>query len=107
VNRTRRILGVARCRKASSTNYKLGRKTPVSIRVYFAIRDPPRRWARHAAVRLATRRRSGTWHVYYGNARVGTIGKRAGVPINVNQWGWSCDFHKTLFYTGALMIPLL
>jgi hypothetical protein len=33
------------------------------------------------------------WHVYYGDVRVGTIGIRAGVPIDVDQWGWSCGFY--------------
>jgi hypothetical protein len=29
-----------------------------------------------------------TWHVYYdGNVHAGTIGERAGVPIDVDQWG--------------------
>jgi hypothetical protein len=32
------------------------------------------------------------WRVYYGDINVGTIGLRAGVPINVDQWSWSCGF---------------
>ena len=45
-----------------------------------------------------TRRRSDnqhheTWHVYYGNVRVGTIGQRAGVPVSAPQWQWSCGFY--------------
>jgi hypothetical protein len=32
------------------------------------------------------------WHIFHGDVRVGRIGKRAGVPINVDQWGWSCGF---------------
>jgi hypothetical protein len=45
-----------------------------------------------------TRRRSSdphreSWSVYYDNVRVGTIGRRAGVPIEVDQWGWSCGFY--------------
>jgi hypothetical protein len=48
-----------------------------------------------------TRRRSTdthreTWHVYYGDLRVGTIGERAGVPVDVDQWGWSCGFYPGL-----------
>lgn len=48
-----------------------------------------------------TRRRSDnphhvTWHVYYGDVRVGTIGERAGVPVDVDQWGWSCGFYPGL-----------
>jgi hypothetical protein len=34
-----------------------------------------------------------TWHVYYGEVRVGTIGERAGVPVDVDRWGWSCGFY--------------
>src|SRR5438477_1420133 len=45
-----------------------------------------------------TRRRSDnphqeTWLVYYGDVQVGTIGRRAGVPVDVDQWGWSCGFY--------------
>jgi hypothetical protein len=37
-----------------------------------------------------TRRRSHnphqvTWHIYYGDVHVGTIGERAGVPVDVDQ----------------------
>src|ERR1700709_2127654 len=34
-----------------------------------------------------------TWHVYYGDTRVGTIGERAGVPHDVEQWEWSVGFY--------------
>lgn len=34
-----------------------------------------------------------TWHIYYGDTRVGTIGERAGVPVDVDQWGWKCGFY--------------
>jgi len=48
-----------------------------------------------------TRRRSDnphlvTWHVYYGDVHVGTIGKRAGVPVDVDQWQSSCGFYPGL-----------
>jgi hypothetical protein len=49
-----------------------------------------------------TRRRSDnphqiTWHVYFGDVHVGTIGERAGAPVDVvDQWKWSCGF-----YTGC------
>jgi hypothetical protein len=33
------------------------------------------------------------WHIYFGDVRVGTIGIRAGVPVDVDQWGWSCGFY--------------
>jgi hypothetical protein len=32
------------------------------------------------------------WHVYYGDVHVGTIAIRAGVPVDVDQWGWDCGF---------------
>jgi hypothetical protein len=45
-----------------------------------------------------TRRRSNnahaeSWQIFYGDVQVGTIGIRAGVPTDVDQWGWSCGFH--------------
>jgi hypothetical protein len=48
-----------------------------------------------------TRRRSDnphqvTWHVYYGDVHVGTIGERAGAPVDVDQWQWSCGFYPGL-----------
>jgi hypothetical protein len=48
-----------------------------------------------------TRRRSDnphqvTWHVYYDDVSVGLIGERAGVPVDVNQWKWSCGFYPGL-----------
>jgi hypothetical protein len=33
------------------------------------------------------------WFVYFGDVRVGHIGKQAGVPNDVPQWGWSCGFY--------------
>lgn len=40
-----------------------------------------------------TRRRSDnphleTWHVFFDDVRVGTIGERAGVPVHADQWTW-------------------
>jgi hypothetical protein len=32
------------------------------------------------------------WHVYYGDVRVGSIGERAGVPVDVDKWQWRCGF---------------
>lgn len=48
-----------------------------------------------------TRRRSDnphqeTWHVYYGDVRVGSIGERAGVSVSADQWSWSCGFYPGL-----------
>lgn len=33
------------------------------------------------------------WHIYYGDTRAGTITERAGVPHDVDQWGWSVGFY--------------
>jgi hypothetical protein len=33
------------------------------------------------------------WQVYFGDIRVGWIGQRAGVPHDVDQWGWHCGFY--------------
>jgi hypothetical protein len=48
-----------------------------------------------------TRRRSDnphlvTWRVYCGDVHIGTIGERAGVPVGVDQWQWSCGFYPGL-----------
>ncbi len=34
------------------------------------------------------------WHVYHGDVRIGWIGIRAGVPVDVDQWGWRCGFYS-------------
>jgi hypothetical protein len=33
------------------------------------------------------------WHVYYCDVQVGTIARRVGCPVNVDQWGWICGFY--------------
>jgi hypothetical protein len=33
--------------------------------------------------------RQNYWRVFYGDVCVGTIGRRAGVPIDVDQWEWA------------------
>jgi hypothetical protein len=48
-----------------------------------------------------TRRRSPDrhqerWLIYYGDVHVGTIGERAGVPVDVDQWEWRCGFYPGL-----------
>ena len=37
--------------------------------------------------------RQDCWHVYYGDVHVGTIAIRAGVPVDVDRWGWDCGFY--------------
>jgi hypothetical protein len=34
------------------------------------------------------------WHILYGDVHVGTITERAGVPHDVDQWGWTCGFYS-------------
>jgi hypothetical protein len=36
---------------------------------------------------------AGGWFIFYGDIRVSHIGKRAGVPVDVDQWGWNCGFY--------------
>jgi len=36
------------------------------------------------------------WRVSYADVPVGAISKRAGVPMDVDQWGWSCGFYPGL-----------
>lgn len=33
------------------------------------------------------------WDIYYGDVHIGHIGTRAGVPKDVEQWGWSLGFY--------------
>lgn len=40
--------------------------------------------------------RQETWQIYFGDVPIGTIGTRAGAPIHVDQWGWSCGFYPGL-----------
>jgi hypothetical protein len=37
--------------------------------------------------------RSDCWNVFFGDVGAGEIGRRAGVPIDVDQWEWSCGFY--------------
>jgi hypothetical protein len=39
-----------------------------------------------------------TWHVYHGDIHVGTIGERAGVPVDREQWQWICGFYPGLHH---------
>lgn len=42
-----------------------------------------------------------TWHVFYGDIHVGTIGERAGVPREVDQWHWSIGFYPRSHRPGG------
>jgi hypothetical protein len=37
--------------------------------------------------------RSDCWHVYFGDVHVGTIARRTGCPVDVDQWEWRCGFY--------------
>jgi hypothetical protein len=43
--------------------------------------------------RLEKNRHQTCWHILYGDVRVGTITERAGVPVDVDQWGWNFGFY--------------
>ena len=50
--------------------------------------------------RLEPDRHQETWHIYYGDVPVGTIGQRAGVPHNVDQWEWRIGFYPVSHRPG-------
>jgi hypothetical protein len=31
--------------------------------------------------------------VYYGDVEIGTIARRTGCPVDVDQWQWGCGFY--------------
>jgi len=33
------------------------------------------------------------WRIFFGDVRIGTIAKHAGVPVDVDQWGGNCGFY--------------
>jgi hypothetical protein len=33
------------------------------------------------------------WHIYCGDIHVGTISRRSGCPVDVDQWSWHCGFY--------------
>jgi hypothetical protein len=37
-----------------------------------------------------------SWRVFYGDIEIGRIGQRAGVPVDVEQWGWQCGFSPAI-----------
>ena len=37
--------------------------------------------------------RQDCWRVYYGDVCVGTIARRSGCPVDVDQWQWGCGFY--------------
>ena len=39
--------------------------------------------------------------VFYGDIPVGTIGERAGVPADLDQWGWTCGFYAGFKWTSG------
>lgn len=47
-----------------------------------------------ALTRRRSRDRQDCWRVFYGDVCVGTAGRRAGVPNDVDQWEWGCGFYR-------------
>jgi hypothetical protein len=33
------------------------------------------------------------WRIYHGDVHAGTISVRSGVPVDKDQWSWSCGFY--------------
>jgi len=46
-----------------------------------------------ALTRRRYKERRDCWHIYYGDVCVGTIARRAGCPVDVDQWEWGCGFY--------------
>jgi hypothetical protein len=42
--------------------------------------------------RRDTSRNEETWLIFLEDVHIGTIGRRAGVPTDAEQWGWRCGF---------------
>jgi hypothetical protein len=40
--------------------------------------------------RRDTSRNEETWLIFLEDVHIGTIGRRAGVPRDAEQWGWRC-----------------
>jgi hypothetical protein len=55
-------------------------------------RMPPRDRS-SALTRKLSKDRPDCWLIYFGDVHVGTIARRVGVPVNVDQWGWQCGFY--------------
>jgi hypothetical protein len=70
-------VALERARRASRFNPDRGRAAPGEL------------------MQTLTRRRDNHegWYVHFGDVRVGHIGTRAGVPHDVEQWGWYCGFY--------------
>src|SRR4051794_28723036 len=45
-----------------------------------------------------------TWCIFYDDIRVGTIAERAGVPNDVDQWGWSLGFYPKSDQPGEIRV---
>ena len=37
--------------------------------------------------------RQETWHIYFSDVRISTIGARGGVPTTADEWGWDVGFY--------------
>ena len=44
-------------------------------------------------IRQRNRYHSNSWHIYYGDVRVGTIVRAIGAPNHAELWQWYCGFY--------------
>src|SRR5262245_8645927 len=47
----------------------------------------------HLTRRREPDRHQDSWHIMFADVEVGWIGERAGVPKDVEQWGWHVGFY--------------
>ena len=47
--------------------------------------------------RRDTTRNEETWLIFLDDVHIGTIGRRAGVPTDAEQWGWRCGIPSEFF----------
>jgi hypothetical protein len=47
----------------------------------------------HLTRRRYPERQEDCWHIYYGDVCIGTIARRTGCPVDVEQWEWGCGFY--------------
>jgi hypothetical protein len=51
--------------------------------------------------RRDTSRNEETWLIFLEDVHIGTIGRRAGVPTDAEQWGWRCGLSGSRHRAGA------
>jgi hypothetical protein len=45
--------------------------------------------------------REEAWLIFYGDVRVGSIGRRSGNPVGTDAWFWRCGFTTPTFQGKA------